>query len=42
MYCFLEKNDLYLQLETQRNLMGEAEERLTRLGMIFIDLKSYD
>ena len=31
-FVFLEKNDLYLQLESQRTTMGEAEERLTRLG----------
>ena len=29
---FKEKNDIYLQLESQRTTMGEAEERLTRLG----------
>ena len=30
-----EKNDLFQQLESQRNTMGEAEERLTRLGRNF-------
>jgi myosin heavy subunit len=29
---FLEKNDLYLQLESERSTMSTAEERLTRLG----------
>ena len=29
---FKEKNEIYLQLESQRTNMGEAEERLTRLG----------
>jgi hypothetical protein len=25
-----------MQLESQRNAMGEAEERLTRLGIVFL------
>ena len=32
MLDFLEKNELYNQLESQRNTLGEAEERLTRMG----------
>jgi myosin heavy chain 6/7 len=35
-----EKNDLYLQLESQRNTLGEAEERLTRLATQKSDLES--
>jgi hypothetical protein len=36
LYCLLEKNELYLQLESHRTNMGEAEERLTRLGIVFL------
>lgn len=42
--CFLEKNDLLSQLDSERNGSSEIEERLTRLGKfnrIFLVEKSF-